>query len=282
MGVPGELFIGGDGVTRGYLHREELTRERFLPNPFATGGRMYRTGDLVRIGPEGEIQFIGRTDHQVKVRGYRIELGEIEARIGLHPAVAEAVVVAREDKADDVRIVAYIRYKSAPVPADELSKHVRAALPEFMVPVHFVTMDKFPLTPNAKVDRKALPNPAEARRPAPVIEFVVPSSEVQQRIAEAFKRALGIERVGALDNFFELGGHSLLAVQVHRDLRKNVAPQLSITDMYRFPTVAGLAAHIQGGDQADKELGRIADRAAMRRSAMSGRRSFAARGREST
>jgi natural product biosynthesis luciferase-like monooxygenase protein len=282
-GLPGELLIGGDGVTRGYLNREDLTAERFLPNPFVPGGRMYRTGDLVRIGPAGEIQFIGRTDHQVKVRGYRIELGEIEARIGLHPAVAEAVVVVREDKANDARIVAYVRYKASPVPQAELSKHVRAALPEFMVPVHFVTMEKFPLTPNAKVDRKALPRPGDVRKAVPSeLVFVVPSDEVQQKVAEAFKRVLGIERVGATDNFFELGGHSLLAVQVHRDLKKNVAPQLSITDLYRFPTVAGLAAHIQGGGQTDKELGRIADRAAMRRSAMTGRRAFASRGRETS
>jgi natural product biosynthesis luciferase-like monooxygenase protein len=277
-GMPGELFIAGDGVTRGYLGREDLTRERFLADPFVEGGRMYRTGDLVRIGPAGEIQFIGRADHQVKVRGYRIELGEIEARIALHPAVAEAVVVAREDQPGDVRIVAYVRYKAGAVPQEELQAHVRAALPEFMVPVHFVTMEKFPLTPNAKVDRKALPKPGEAKRSAAVIEFVVPASEVQQRIADAFKRALNVERVGQLDNFFELGGHSLLAVQVHRDLKKNVAPMLSITDLYRFPTVAGLASHIQGGgEESDKELSRIASRAASRRNAMARGRVFARR-----
>jgi acyl carrier protein len=269
-------------VTRGYLNREELTRERFLPNPFIEGGRIYRTGDLVLIGPDGEIEFIGRTDHQVKVRGYRIELGEIEARLGLHPAVAEAVVVAREDKADDVRIVAYLRYKAGVVPEKELADHVRAALPEFMVPVHFVKMDAFPLTPNAKVDRKALPRPSEVKQEAKTIEFIVPSNEIQQRIAETFKRVLGVERVGALDNFFQLGGHSLLAVQVHRELKKNVAPQLSITDIYRFPTVSGLAGHIQGSSAANDQLSKIADRAAMRRNAMGGRRSLAARDREAS
>jgi long-subunit acyl-CoA synthetase (AMP-forming) len=281
-GMPGELFIGGDGVTRGYLNREELTRERFLPNPFIEGSRIYRTGDLVLIGPDGEIRFIGRTDHQVKVRGYRIELGEIEARLGLHPAVAEAVVVAREDKANDVRIVVYLRYKAGVVPEKELADHVRAALPEFMVPVHFVKMDAFPLTPNAKVDRKALPRPSEVKQEAKTIEFIVPSNEIQQRIAETFKRVLGVERVGALDNFFQLGGHSLLAVQVHRELKKNVAPQLSITDIYRFPTVSGLAGHIQGSSAANDQLSKIADRAAMRRNAMGGRRSLAARDREAS
>lgn len=282
-GVPGELFIGGDGVTRGYLNREELTQERFLPNPFVPSGRIYRTGDLVRIGPDGEIQFIGRTDHQVKVRGYRIELGEIEARLGQHPAVAEAVVVAREDKANDVRIVAYVRFKSGFATETELADHVRATLPEYMVPVHFVKMDSFPLTPNAKVDRKALPRPSEVKyEEEHLIEFIVPADEVQQRIAETFKSVLGVERVGAMDNFFKLGGHSLLAVLVHRDLKKNVAPQLSITDIYRFPTVSGLAEHIQGSSKADDQLSKIADRAAMRRNAMGGRRNFSVRDREAS
>jgi natural product biosynthesis luciferase-like monooxygenase protein len=281
-GIPGELFIGGDGVTRGYLNREELTRERFLPNPFVPDGRIYRTGDLVRLASDGEIQFIGRTDHQVKVRGYRIELGEIEARLGLHPAVAEAVVVAREDQANDVRIVAYLRYKAAAVPERELADHVRAALPDFMVPVHFVKMDAFPLTPNAKVDRKALPRPNDIKHEVRPIEFIIPANEVQHRIADTFKRVLGVERVGALDNFFQLGGHSLLAVQVHRDLKQNVAPQLTITDIYRFPTVSGLAAHIQGGGQANEQLSKIASRAAMRRGAMGARRSFAARESEAS
>ncbi|MBX2806836.1 MAG: LLM class flavin-dependent oxidoreductase [Hyphomicrobiales bacterium] len=279
-GVPGELFIGGDGVTRGYLNREELTRERFLPNPFIEGGRIYRTGDLVRIGSDGEIQFIGRTDHQVKVRGYRIELGEIEARLGLHPGVSDAVVIAREDKANDVRIVAYLRYKSAAVPEKELTDHVCAALPDFMAPVHFVKMDAFPLTPNAKVDRNALPPPNEVKQETQPIEFLVPANEVQQRIADTYKRVLGVERVGALDNFFQLGGHSLLAVQVHRELKKNVAPQLGITDIYRFPTVSGLAEHISGDSKADQQLSKIAKRATMRRNAMGGRRSLGVRGRE--
>src|SRR5690606_28066875 len=130
-------YIGGDGVTRGYLGREDLTRERFLENPFVPGGRIYRTGDLVRIGEDDEIHFLGRADHQVKVRGYRIELGEIEARLGRHPGVAEAVVVVREDEPNDVRIVAYLRFDGAPVPDAALKAHVAEALPDFMVPAHF-------------------------------------------------------------------------------------------------------------------------------------------------
>ena len=280
-GVAGELYIGGDGVTRGYFGRDDLTQERFTANPFLEGGRIYRTGDLVRIGDDGEINFLGRADYQVKVRGYRIELGEIEARIGLHPAVTESVVVAREDEPNDVRIVAYVRYERDPIPETELKSHVRAALPDFMVPAHFVTMQSFPLTPNAKVDRKALPRPEEASRAKPTVEYIAPENDLQLRLSDAFKKLLGVERVGAFDNFFTLGGHSLLAVQLHRDLKANVAPELTITDIYRFPTVAGLAGHIQDRGQASKHLGQVADRAAARRQAMLGRRAAPERTRAS-
>lgn len=279
QGTAGELCIGGDGVTRGYLGRDDLTSERFLPNPFVPGGRIYRTGDLVRIGDDGEIHFLGRADHQVKVRGYRIELGEIEARIGLHPAIAEAVVIAREDEKNDVRIVAYVRYKGQAVPEAELKAHVQGALPDFMVPAHFVTVQSFPLTPNAKVDRKALPRPEDALRAKPAAEFIAPANDLQVRLSEAFRKLLGVERVGAFDNFFTLGGHSLLAVQLHRDLKANVSSELTITDVYRFPTVAGLAAHIQDRGQASKHLAQVADRAAARRQAMLGRRAATERSR---
>lgn len=279
-GVAGELYIAGDGVTRGYLGREDLTRERFLPNPFVAGERMYRTGDLVRYGEDGALSFLGRADFQVKVRGYRIELGEIEARIGLHPGVAEAVVVARTEDANDVRIVAYVRYKAGPVPDAELKAHVRGALPDFMVPSHFVTMQSFPLTPNAKVDRKALPRPEDAQKvQEQVAEFVAPANDLQKQLSDAFKRILGVERVGAFDNFFNLGGHSLLAVQLHRDLKKSLAPNLTITDVYRFPTVAGLAGHLQDRDQAGKQLSQVAERAAARRQAQLARRPAPARAR---
>ena len=161
-GQPGELFIGGDGVARGYLQRPELTSERFLPNPFTAHGRMYRTGDLVRQDERGAIHFIGRADHQVKVRGYRIELGEIEAHLATHPSIAEAVVVVREDKPNDVRIVAYLRPKDRAASDESLRAHVREKLPDYMMPAHFVSLQRFPLTPNAKVDRSRLPRPADS------------------------------------------------------------------------------------------------------------------------
>lgn len=276
-GTPGELYIGGDGVARGYLGREDLTQERFLADPFVAGGRMYRTGDLVYIGGDGALNFLGRADHQVKVRGHRIELGEIEARLGLHPAVAEAVVMAREDEPNDVRIVAYVRYKDEPAAEADLKAHVLSALPDFMVPAHFVPVQSFPLTPNAKVDRKALPRPEEARRTKAETPYAAPSNDLQVRLSDAFQKLLGAKRVGAFDNFFNLGGHSLLAVQLHRELKANVSPELTITDIYRFPTVAGLAAHIQDRGQASKHLSQAAERAAARRQAMLGRRATLAR-----
>ncbi|KQS61263.1 luciferase [Rhizobium sp. Leaf371] len=268
-GTAGELYIGGDGVTRGYLNREALTGERFLSNPFEKG-RIYRTGDLVRFAEDGVLHFIGRVDHQVKVRGYRIELGEIEAQIGLFPGVLETVVVTREDTADDVRIVAYMR-TSVPIADAALRAHLARTQPDYMIPAHFVTLDAFPLTPNAKIDRKRLPKPDIAQTPAIADRFVPPADGLQQAIAEIFRRALNIERVGTTDSFFKLGGHSLLAIKVHRELKAGVAPDLTITDLFRFPTVAALAEHIgDRGEKTNERLGEAASRAARRRMAFGG------------
>ncbi len=277
QGLPGELFIGGEGVVRGYHNRPDLTAERFLANPFVAGGRMYRTGDLVRIGPEGALHFIGRGDNQVKVRGHRIELGEIENCIGLHPGVGQAVVIVREDAPGDVRIVSYLRFKGGVVSDDELRAHVRTLLPEFMVPAHFVGLDHFPLTPNLKVDRKALPKPGKAPADAAAEVYEAPSSDIEVQIAEIFRRILGVERVGLNDNFFNLGGHSLLAVQAHRDIKANVTPKLSITDLYRFPTISGLVGYLKDAGGASKHLDKVAARAADRRAALASRRAAIAR-----
>lgn len=277
-GQPGELYIGGDGVTRGYLHREDLTRERFLPNPFAPG-RMYRTGDLVCRSQNGKLRFLGRTDHQVKVRGYRIELGEIEAVISAYPGVAEAVVVAREDRADDVRIVAYLRMNQPLLDEESLRRHLSDVLPDYMVPAHFVVLDAFPMTPNAKVDRKALPKPEVTTKPSTNEIFVAPENTLERDLAEAYRRTLGLDRVGLNDNFFAIGGHSLLAVQLHRDLKASIAPELTITDVFRFPTVGTLAAHLADRGKADERLSQVADRAATRRAALGDRRAALSRPR---
>jgi natural product biosynthesis luciferase-like monooxygenase protein len=277
-GLPGELYIGGEGVTRGYLNREDLTLERFLPDPFVNGNRMYRTGDLVRFDEHGTLHFLGRADHQVKVRGYRIELGEIEASLGTHPDVAEAVVVVREDTAGDARIVAYLRVRNEPVDAAELRAYLKRTLPDFMVPSHFVILQSFPLTPNAKVDRKALPAPEDVVSPAAAPIVSIPAeasaggSELALQIADIFRRFLGVSAVQPSDNFFALGGHSLLAVQVHREIKAKLVPDVTIADIFRFPTVKGLTEHLGNRGKASSALGRVADRAQMRRNAMAGRR----------
>jgi natural product biosynthesis luciferase-like monooxygenase protein len=248
IGVPGELFIGGDGVTRGYLNRPELTSERFVADPFnqTPGTRMYRTGDLARLQADGTVEFLGRIDHQVKIRGYRIELGEIETLINEHPAVREAVVIAREDVPGDKRLVGYVIPKSdAAFAADELKAHLRAKLPDYMVPSHIVTLDRFPLTPNAKVDRKALPAPDETATDASASQtFAAPQGDLEAAIAEIWREVLRVPSVSVTDNFFDLGGHSLLMVQVHHKVRGVLQREMSITDLFRFPTVRLLAEHV--------------------------------------
>jgi natural product biosynthesis luciferase-like monooxygenase protein len=271
VGVPGELIIGGKGVVRGYLHRPELTAERFIPHPFkgAAGGKVYRTGDLAQFRPDGTVEFLGRLDHQVKVRGYRIELGEIEAALLGHLGVREAVVVAREDIPGDLRLVAYFvaAGREAP-PTAELKEHLRGRLPDYMVPAHFVTLAALPQTPNGKVDRKALPAPDAGHTPVVAEAFVPPAGDTEQTIAGIWKEVLNLPQVGTRDNFFDLGGHSLLAVQVHRRLRAALEKDLSITDIFRFPTIQSLSTYLgqNGADGAAAQQGK--DRAEGRRAAM--------------
>ncbi len=274
LGAPGELYIGGLGVARGYFERPELTAERFVRDPFAStkDARMYRTGDLVRWSQDGRIEFLGRVDHQVKIRGYRIELGEIEARMAGFEGVREAVVIAREDTPGDKRLVGYFTVQpEQSVDPQELAKALGTALPEFMVPSQLVELAKFPLTPNAKIDRKALPRPdASQGRASRTTEHVEATNDVEKQIADVWKRILGLAKVGTQDNFFELGGHSLLAVQAHREIKAATGKPLSITDIFRFPTIAGLSGFLGGADgaEADKGLEESADRAAARRAAM--------------
>ena len=215
IGVAGEIHIGGAGVARGYLNRPDLTAEKFIADPYSreAGARMYKTGDLGRYLADGNIEYLGRNDHQVKIRGFRIELGEIEARLGRHPQVKEAVVVAREDQPGDKRLVAYLTVKEGEeVVIDRLRAHAQSGLPEYMVPSAFVILERLPLTPNGKLDRKALPAPdgdSYVRR-----SYEAPQGEVEEALAEMWCDLLKVERVGRQDNFFELGGHSLMAVQV--------------------------------------------------------------------
>lgn len=269
MGIPGELFIGGEGVTRGYYNRPDLTETRFFADP-VTGGRMYKTGDLVSIDPQSrQIKFIGRTDFQVKIRGYRIELGEIETAIGAFPGIKENVVLARHDDATNIRLVAYLRSADGELDEGALRKHLLEALPPYMVPSHFIVLKAFPLTPNLKVDRNRLPAPTSQASVAQSVDIVkadaMPENEAQRTIAEAFKRTLGLQQIGLNDNFFALGGHSLLAVHMHRELKTSVAPDLAITDIFRYPTVAALALRISQSGLPDVRLTAAAQRAAERR-----------------
>ncbi len=267
VGVPGELYIAGDGVTRGYWEREDLTRERFVPDPFAGGdARMYRTGDEVRWRDDGHLEFLGRIDHQVKLRGYRIELGEIEARLEQLEGVRTAVVVAREDTPGDKRLVGYVKLDGD---LDEagLKAQLGDGLPDFMVPSRIVRVDRFPLTPNKKIDRKALPRPETKAADRGPEELVEPAGEIEEKIATVWRAILGLHEVSSHDNFFELGGHSLLAVQAHREIREATGKDLTVTDVFRFPTIASLASHLEGDGSPSEALSRGADRAAARRQA---------------
>ena len=255
VGVPGELCVGGLGLARGYLNRPELTAERFIPSPFRAGERLYRTGDLVRRLPDGELEFLGRLDHQVKVRGFRIELGEVEAALLSHPSVAEAVVVAREDSPGDKRLVAYATTGSAPLDAAALRRHLEACLPAHMVPSAFVLLDRFPLSPNGKVDRKALPRPEAARAAAPQDDDAAPRTREEAILAEVWAEVLGVP-VGVHDNFFELGGDSILSIQVvARATRRGL--HLTTRQMFDHQTVADLAAHLQAARRVDAEQGTV-------------------------
>jgi hypothetical protein len=249
IGVPGELYIGGAGVTRGYFQRDDLTAERFLPNPFADG-QMYRTGDLARWRTDGRLDFLGRADFQVKLRGYRVELGEIESVIDQHAGVQQSVVIAREDTPGVVQLVGYLLAEKA---MDEaaLRKEMLKSLPDYMVPRHFVTLDALPLTPNKKVDRNALPAPTRGQaKTTAAVALKTPATpvdlgseaDITDKIAAIWSAMLGVPQIGPKDSFFDLGGHSLLAVQAHREIRATMGVQtLSITDIFRAPTLGALA-----------------------------------------
>ncbi|AGC44904.1 non-ribosomal peptide synthetase [Myxococcus stipitatus DSM 14675] len=248
VGVPGELFIGGAGVVRGYLSRPELTAERFVPDPFSRepGARVYRTGDRARWRDDGTVEFLGRVDHQLKVRGFRIEAGEIEAVLSARPEVREAVVVAREDSPGDVRLVAYVVARDGQtVDATALRDAVALRLPEHMVPSLLVTLPALPLTPNGKVDRKALPAPTAAR--ASRAAYVAPQSQLELQISDVWKQVLNVEQVGVDDNFFDLGGHSLLMVQVHARLKAVLGSELPLLKLLEHPTVSALARYLRQG-----------------------------------
>jgi len=247
VGVAGELYIGGEGVVRGYLKQAELTGDRFLPDEFNRegGGRIYRTGDLARYRDDGRIEFLGRIDHQVKIRGYRIELGEIEIELGAHPGVRQCVVMAHEDETGEKRLVAYVVYEGESEPSvGELRSYLKERLPEYMAPWWFVRLGELPLTPNGKVDRRALPAP-DVNRTGERDGYIAPRTLVEEIGAGIFEELLKPDRVGVRDNFFELGGHSLLAMKVVSRVRNAFGVEIGVRSVFEEPTVEGLAGRIE-------------------------------------
>ncbi|MBI4241078.1 MAG: AMP-binding protein, partial [Candidatus Rokubacteria bacterium] len=246
VGVPGEMYVGGAGVARGYLNRPELTAERFVTVPFDahSGSRLYRSGDLARRLSDGDLEYLGRIDHQVKIRGFRIELGEIETTLGQHPDLREVLVVAREDVPGDKRLVAYVVARSKPAPSvSQLRALLGERLPAYMVPSAFVFMDALPMTPNGKVDRRALPAP-DLQRPELETAFVAPRTETERVVAAVWRKVLGVEQVGIHDDFFHLGGHSLLVAQVMARLGDAFGVTLPLRHLFEAATVADLAEKV--------------------------------------
>jgi acyl carrier protein len=255
VGISGELYIGGRGLARGYLKRPDLTAASFLPDRFSKepGARLYKTGDLARYLPDGNVEFLGRMDHQIKLRGFRIELGEIESILNEHAEILQSVVLAREDTPGDKRLVAYV------VPSDrtattahDLRAHLKEKLPDYMVPSAFVFLNAMPLTPNGKIDRRALAAPDWSGQGLEQ-SFVAPGNPLEETIAQIWADVLNQEKVGIHDNFFDLGGHSLKATQVVSRVREVLRMDLSVRVLFEAPTVAELALRIgRSMPQADE------------------------------
>ena len=270
VGIVGELYIGGVGLAQGYLHQPVQTAERFLPDPFAQrpGARMYKTGDLARYLLEGNVEIRGRIDQQVKIRGFRIELGEIEAVIRQHPAIREAVVLAREDESDNKYLVAYIVVSSQDTfTVEDVRSFVKEQLPEYMVPASFTVLPALPLTPNGKVAHDVLLTQATSR-PARQATYAVPRNDLERTIRALWQEVLQIEEIGIHDNFFDLGGHSLLLVQLRSKLCDMLKRDVLIVDLFRYPTISSLAV-VLGQEQGDSQSFQHAhDKAQNRKNAM--------------
>jgi amino acid adenylation domain-containing protein len=253
VGIPGELYIGGVQLARGYHGRPDLTAEKFVADPWNEGGRLYRTGDLARRLPDGAVEYIGRIDHQIKLRGFRIELGEIEAVLRRLPGVKEALVLVREDVPGDKALVAYL---VAPLTGEarpghgELARFGRQSLPDHMIPAHFVWLEELPLLPNGKVDRRALPAPAAAR-PDLDVAFAAAKNDTEQKIVAIWQEVLRLPKVGAEDNFFDLGGHSLLLVQVQNRVQEAFGREIPVVELFRHSTARSLARFLEGKDGKD-------------------------------
>ena len=276
IGVSGELHLGGVQVARGYLNRPELTAEKFVPDPFShePGARLYKTGDLCRYLPDGNIEYLGRNDFQVKIRGLRIEIGEIEAVLSQHPAVREAVVLAREDIPSDKRLVAYlVSNQQSKISIDELRNFLKEKLADYMMPSAFLQLEEFPLTSSGKVDRRSLPAPGGKRQTEKI--YVAPQGKAEQIIAGIWRELLKIEQVGVRDNFFDLGGHSLLLVRMMNKLQESFNKELSVVDMFQRPTIKELAKFLTQEQRVGMSFDKIQDRAMRQKEILSRQRHLA-------
>jgi amino acid adenylation domain-containing protein len=254
IGVPGELYVGGVGLACGYVNRPELTAERFLAHPFrhAPGARLYRTGDLARYLADGNLDYLGRADQQVKIRGARVELGEVEAALARYPGIRDTVVIADEDAAGQARLVAYLVAAQSRASAGELRRFLKKSLPDAMVPGSFVWLDALPLTPSGKIDRGALPEPDAA--PATLEdEFAGPRTPTERAVAEIWAKVLDLERVARDDNFLEVGGHSLVAAQVMAQLRQRFGVRLPVRLLFEHPALSDFASAVDAavGDRVE-------------------------------
>ncbi|MEO0687672.1 MAG: non-ribosomal peptide synthetase, partial [Cyanobacteria bacterium J06649_11] len=233
IGVPGQLYIGGVGLAQGYLNKPELTAEKFIPNPFSSSASsaLYKTGDLVRYLPDGNLEYLGRIDYQVKLRGFRIELGEIESILIQYPGIKQALVTLYKNN-DDEKLIAYL-ITSSEIYQSNLRQFLQDKLPVYMIPSNYMMLEEFPLTPNRKIDHKSLPLPDNIR---PELDnFVIPKTRIEQEIAQIWQEVLQIDKIGIHDNFFDLGGHSLLMVKVHSKLREKFSRDVSLVEMFRYP-----------------------------------------------
>jgi amino acid adenylation domain-containing protein len=271
IGVAGEMYVGGDGLALGYLNRSELNAERFVANPFENNSsRLYRTGDMVRYRADGNIEFLGRLDEQVKIRGFRVEPGEIEAILNRHAAVVNSAVVVNKAADGSKSLVAYVVFSDPATTTTEIGEYLSSLVPDHMVPAAFIRIDALPLTPNGKVDRRALPRP-EAIAEERTEPFLEPQSELEQIISSIWQQALNAPHVGRFDNFFDLGAHSLLLAKVHEEIQQQTGTSFAIVDMFRFPTVNSLAAHISLPKDGERPVDEVRERARRQRLAISRR-----------
>jgi acyl carrier protein len=246
VGVPGELYLGGAGLVGGYWNRPDLTAERFVPHPLCPGRRLYKTGDRARFLSDGRLEFLGRMDDQVKLRGYRIEFGEIEAALCALPNIQEAAVALREDRPGEPRLAAYLVAADGQQPTSaSVRSALRERLPEYMIPSTVVLLEKMPQLPNGKLNRRALPPPPDSASES-VRSVPQPQSELERVIARIWTDLLHVSNVGLGDNFFELGGHSLLLARVQSRLRDELKRDIPMVELFAHPTVAALAAHLEG------------------------------------